>query len=269
MIFEASAIPPATFSTAYWFLFRGSELLVDISNSQFSIPKFQDPTGSQVVTDQKNYLGTLNTTHCFCASITDMCAEQRYVLKDLRTLFGNIEDEFYKIAGKALQIINWERTHKFCGQCGTPMRTSTYEYAKICPTCDLTLYPRISPAIIVAIIREGKILLARRFGSQMFSVLAGYVEAGETLEQTVYRETQEEVNIQVKNVRYFSSQPWPFSYSLMLAFTAEYECGEITPDGKEIEEAQWYAPNELPKQIPGPLSVARSLIEWFKRTSFN
>jgi NAD+ diphosphatase len=146
------------------------------------------------------------------------------------------------------------------------MKTSKIEYAKICPNCDLTLYPRISPAIIVAIIREGKILLARRAGSQMYSVIAGYVEAGETLEQTVYRESQEEVGLRVKNIRYFSSQPWPFSYALMLAFTAEYDCGDIVPDGKEIEEARWFAPNELPEIIPAPLSVARALIEWFKTT---
>lgn len=134
------------------------------------IPNFQDPSTSNILTDQKHYLGTIDNAHCFCASITDNASEKNYILKDLRTIYGEIDQELYTIAGKALQIINWERTNKFCGQCGTSMRTSKIEYAKICPNCELSLYPRISPAIIVAIVRKGKILLARRTGSKMYSL---------------------------------------------------------------------------------------------------
>jgi NAD+ diphosphatase len=266
MHFEASVTPPNTYTNAYWFLFSGTELLIDNSNSITLIPQFQKPSSNHIITDQALYLGTIASIHCFCASVLETAAIKKYVFKDLRSLYGELDQEFYILAGKALQLINWNKTHKFCGQCGTPMTTSTFEYAKICPACELTLYPRISPAIIVAIVNNGKILLARRNNSQMYSVIAGYVEVGEKIEQTVLRETQEEVGIEVKNIQYFSSQSWPFSYALMLAFTAEYKSGEITPDGKEIEEAKWFAPNELPERIPGHQSVARELIEWFKNS---
>jgi NAD+ diphosphatase len=138
------------------------------------------------------------------------------------------------------------------------------ERAKQCTACSSRVYPRISPAVIVAITREDKLLLARasRFKTGMHSVIAGFVEPGETLEECVRREVSEEVGLEIKNIRYFSSQPWPFPDSLMIAFTAEYSSGEITVDNSEIVEANWYKADELP-EIPGKASVARKLIDWF------
>ena len=131
-------------------------------------------------------------------------------------------------------------------------------------------YPRISPAVIVAVVRDKRILLARstRFTSSFHSVLAGFVETGETLEDAVRREIFEEVGIQVRNIRYFGSQPWPFPDSLMVAFTAEYAGGEITLDDNEIVTADWYSAAELPR-VPGKISIARRLIDWFTETYSN
>jgi NAD+ diphosphatase len=175
-----------------------------------------------------------------------------------------VSDEIFYLIGRAYQIVSWDANHQFCGRCGTAMTTRESERAKICPACENTNYPRISPAVIVSVVRDGKILLANanRFKSKMYSVLAGFVEAGETFEECVKREIREEVNIQVKNITYFGSQPWPFPDSLMVAFKAEYESGELNPDGDEILSANWFAPDELP-MIPGEWSIARKLINSF------
>ena len=266
MTFNVSAIAPAAYNKACWYCFKGMSILVAENGGRTEIPFFTEPSAYGIKTSRAVYIGTNGSNHCFCAEITSDTPVKGFALISLRQIYTLISSDEFSIASRALQIVNWDLTHRFCGRCGSPMQTHTQEFAKICPSCNLTLYPRISPAIIVAIVKEGKILLARRVNSEMFSVIAGYVEAGETLEETVARETQEEVGITVKNIRYFSSQPWAFSYSLMLAFTAEYESGSIVPDGVEIEEANWYSPDSLPEMIPGPISVARNLINWFKTT---
>jgi NAD+ diphosphatase len=136
--------------------------------------------------------------------------------------------------------------------------------AKECPQCGLIDFPRISPAVIVLVERDKKVLLARssRFKDELYSVLAGFVDPGETLEEAVRREVKEEVNIEVSNIRYFGSQPWPFPDSLMIAFTAQYSGGEIHVDGTEILDTNWFDPDKLPT-IPGKISIARALIDWF------
>jgi NAD+ diphosphatase len=168
------------------------------------------------------------------------------------------------VAGRAIQIVEWDRTHQFCGHCASPMVAKTAERAKECPQCGLTNFPRLAPAVIVAVVRDNQILLARshRHPAGFYSVLAGFVEPGETLEEAVAREIKEEVGIEVGDIRYFGSQPWPFPHSLMIGFTAVYAGGEIRCDETEIEEAGWFAADALP-QIPGPISISRRLIDWF------
>lgn len=184
--------------------------------------------------------------------------------KGLREMFGFLEDDLLGLAGRANQIVNWDQAHQFCGRCGKKMTYKEDERAKICPSCDLINYPRISPAIIVAVIRDNKILLARspRFPASFYSVLAGFVEPGESLEECVAREVKEEAGVDIKNIRYFGSQPWPFPDSLMVGFTADYAGGEILMDKTEILDAGWFAADNLP-QIPGKISIARRLIDWF------
>jgi NAD+ diphosphatase len=160
--------------------------------------------------------------------------------------------------------VNWNQTHRYCGRCGKLTEDKTDERAKTCPECGMINYPRLSPAIIVAVLKNDRILLGRnkRFRLPFYSVLAGFVEPGETLEECVSREIREEVSITVKNIRYFGSQPWPFPDSLMIAFIADYAGGEISTDGSEIIDAAWFAKDNLPK-IPPKISIARQLIDWF------
>lgn len=185
---------------------------------------------------------------------------------DLFSLYGRVPEDEWAIAGRAVQLVDWARTHKFCGRCGEPTVMADSERAFVCPSCKLMQFPRLSPAIITLVTRgEGEneeALLARgvNFRAPMFSCLAGFVEAGENLEQCVAREVEEEVGIKVDNVQYVSSQPWPFPNSLMLGFKARYASGDIVCDTSEIAEAHWYRRDELPP-IPPAISIARKLID--------
>ena len=183
---------------------------------------------------------------------------------NLRLVFDQGGEELFVLAGRAFQIVEWDRTHLFCGRCGEPTEPKTNERARLCPACGQVHFPRLAPAVIMAVIRDRRILLAHanRFPSHFYSVLAGFVEPGETFEECVAREVEEEVGIKVKNIRYLSSQPWPFPHSLMVGFIAEHDSGEINVDGEEIRDADWFAPENLP-QIPGRISIARRLIDWF------
>ncbi len=179
----------------------------------------------------------------------------------LRGWFGVLDDETLAIAMRAVQLLEWDRTHRYCGACGTPTEQSESERAKRCPACGLSVYPRISPAMMVLIRRGRDLLLGRglNFPPGRYSALAGFLEAGETIEDAIHREVLEEVNVQVKNLRYFGSQSWPFPNSLMIAFHAEYAGGELRPDPAELADAQWFPVDALP-QMPPSLSIARELI---------
>ena len=182
--------------------------------------------------------------------------------KGLRALFGVMPDEEVGLAGRALQLAEWTRTHRHCGCCGTPMALQPGERAMMCPSCGFTAYPRIAPAMMVLVRNGDRILLGRapHFAGGMYSALAGFVEAGESLEECVHREVLEEVGISIDNLRYFRSQSWPFPHSLMLAFVADYAGGELRPDPAELADAQWFGIDALPK-LPGRISISRALID--------
>ena len=179
----------------------------------------------------------------------------------LRDILPLLDDDAGFLAGRALQILNWERNNRFCGRCGERMEPRMDERAMRCPSCGFLQYPRLSPAIIVSVLRENSLLLAHnsRFTQGLYSLLAGFVEPGETFEDCVRREVYEEVGIRVRNIRYLSSQPWPFPDSLMVGFTAEWESGELVPDGVEIADAQWFDRANMP-DIPGPHTIAGKII---------
>jgi len=209
------------------------------------------------------YLGTLGERACYAYEYdanTEAPAGTRW--HGLRGLYGRLDDAQFALAGRALQLVDWDRTHRFCGCCGTTMQHRGSERAKECPACGFIAYPRIAPAVMCLIRRGREILLARspRFAPGVYSALAGFVEPGETLEQCLAREVQEETGIKIANARYFASQPWPFPHSLMIAFVADYAGGEITPAPDEIEDAQWFALDALPN-LPAKISIARRLID--------
>jgi NAD+ diphosphatase len=182
---------------------------------------------------------------------------------DLRSLWGCVDEETWVVAGRGLQIVDWDRTHRYCGRCGAATEPSSGERSRRCPVCGLTAYPRLAPAVIVLVERaDGRVLLARNahFPGPMWSTLAGFVEPGEKLEEAVRREVREEVGVELEGITYFGSQPWPFPHSLMIGFTARWASGAIVVDEDEIAEAGWFAADDLP-QIPTPISIARQLID--------
>ena len=266
MLFKPDFNPPAVEpGSALWFIFDKSRLLIKIENDRCSIPDASDLIKFKSAIIQKQYLGTLDDRPCFAAEFTgNPIADTQLAFKDLRGLFGMLEEDLIWIAGRANQLVNWNQTHRYCGRCGKLTEDKTDERAKTCSECGLVNYPRLSPAVIVAVLKNNRILLGRnkRFRLPFYSVLAGFVEPGETLEECVRREIYEEVAITVKNIRYFGSQPWPFPDSLMIAFLADYAGGEINTDGSEIIDAAWFAKDNLPK-IPPKISIARQLIDWF------
>lgn len=249
----------------WWFIFSGYKLLVQAKEEGFYIPFVEDFSGFKLHAVRKRFVGDLDGSPCYEVECDpDAKAPEGMRFEGLRPLFGHLDDRFFHLAGRALQLMEWDRTHQFCSQCGHPARDKEDETAKVCASCGFVSFPVPSPAIIVAVTREEKILLARasRFPKEIYSVLAGFVEPGESLEECVRREVREEVGLEVTGIRYFGSQPWPFPNSLMIGFTAEHAAGEIRADGKEIVDAGWFTADHLP-QIPGKISIARKLIDWF------
>jgi len=169
----------------------------------------------------------------------------------------------FEQASRAIQLLEWRRNHKFCSHCGHVTEAHASEYAMICPACGYHQYPRVQPCVITVITRgEDEILLAknaRNTRSNMYGLIAGFVEVGETLEEAVRRETLEEVGIQVKNIQYLASQPWPFPSNLMIAFKAEYASGELCLQEEEISDAQFFKFDQLP-EIPFKGSIAHAMI---------
>lgn len=181
----------------------------------------------------------------------------------LRVLFDEAPAEQYGAAARAVPLAEWRRSARFCGRCGTALARDAVETAMVCPSCAHRVYPRINPVVIVRVTRGAEVLLARRAGSPangFFSVIAGFVEPGETLEEAAQREVLEETGLVIRNLRYFDSQPWSFPNNLMIAFTAEYAGGEVRPDGVEMAEAGWYRHGALPP-LPGPVSIARRMLD--------
>jgi len=268
MPFMPAVQPPAEISAdALWCVFHKNTLCVLRDAAQVRLPTAAQVDGLNLPVIREQYLGTLDDVPCYCAEIEQLPSNLPDNVKfdGLRALFERLPSDIFWMAGRASQTMHWNRTHQFCGMCGHATEHAENERAKRCPKCGHTSYPRISPAIIVAVVKdEGQLLLAhaKHFPEGLYSVIAGFVEAGETFEEAVCREVKEEVNIDVADIRYFGNQPWPFPDSLMVAFTAKYAGGDIQPDNVEIMDAGWYSADALPT-IPGKISVARKLIDWF------
>ena len=259
--------PPGTNHEAWWFLFHGDRLMVKTCGDKVSVPHGLPPGTGGRHPVRTQYLGTLDGVSCYTGELAEPVEADGTTLRDLRSLLGTLPDPLFSLAGRAYQIVDWERTHRYCGKCGGPTKPLDGERARSCADCGMHFFPRVTPAVIVAVVRDRKILLAqaRRFPSAFHSVLAGFVEPGETFEECVRREVREEVGIEVTNLRYFGSQPWPFPHSLMVGFTAEYAGGDLALEEKEIVHAGWFDADEIALlSIPRHGTIARRLIEWFR-----
>jgi len=260
--FDPGVVMPAALAAdAVCFVWRDDRILARTAEPP-TLPTLADVVrlGIEGV---RHYLGCYRGTDCIAIHVAgDSPDIDGWQWRGLRSLFLQLPDAELALAGRAFQISEWERSHRFCGRCGTAMRDKTGERAKECPACGYVAYPRISPAMMVLVTRGADLLLARanRFPAGTYSALAGFVEAGESIEDCIHREVREEVGIEVRELRYFTSQAWPFPHSLMIAYNAEYAGGDMHPSDDEIADAQWFSIDALP-QLPSPISVSRKLID--------
>lgn len=248
---------------ALYFIYHDKKILVQTRENKFQMPTKE--VGEQLVNSLENsyYLGELEGRTCICGQMkAEHEVPEEFSFVALNDELWEMDEQLYFIAIKAMQLMEWDENTKYCGRCGNIFARKTDERAKICPNCGKVEYPRISPAVIVGVKKGEDILLAHNanFKEGLYSIIAGFVEQGETLEEAVRREVYEEVGIKVKNITYVSSKPWSLSDSLMLGFTAEYESGEIQVDGEELVDAGWYNKTHLPPLLPMPITTARQII---------
>jgi NAD+ diphosphatase len=247
------------------FLFHENKLLLKVESEKYILPKSID-IPFDIKMYERNYLFSLDDTACFLIWNCLTTDDENFVYKEI-TFFRTLQPkEIAWICIVSFQLMNWYVSNKFCGRCGSKTMEKPDERAIVCTGCHSVVYPKVAPAVIVAIVCDDKILLARNanFPNSWFSLIAGYVDTGESLEETVVREVKEEVGIDVTNVRYYKSQPWPFSGSLMIGFVAEADFTQtIQTDNKEITEAAWFTRGNLPNHPPN-ISIAGEIIEKFK-----
>ncbi|HEX4885028.1 MAG TPA: NAD(+) diphosphatase [Casimicrobiaceae bacterium] len=258
----AHALPPVLPANALVFAYRDAKIAVGGTEEAPLVPTFAEATAAGC-TGRLLMLGTLDGVPCVAQALPDEAPDPPGLrFSGLRSLFFAVPEPLLATAARAFQIVEFDRTHRFCGRCGTATRDKAGERAKECPACGYVVYPRVSPAMMALVTRGRDILLARahRFPPGMFSALAGFVEPGETIEDCIAREVREEVGLDVGRLTYFASQSWSFPHSLMIAFTAEYAGGEIRCDDEEIAEARWFSADAMPP-LPPSVSIARRLIE--------
>lgn len=248
-----------------WFIFQNNRLLL-VKDADTAKPL----TNSELSTLKPHflrqlYLGLYHNTECYCAEIAaDFSVPENIIVVPLRQAFELLGGEWFAVTAKAFSVLNWDKTHQFCGCCGNKTSHNPGTFERICKTCGLTFYPRISPSMIVLIKKGEHVLMARghHFPPGRYGLVAGFVEVGESIEDAVHREVREEVGIEIKNLSYFGSQSWPFPDSLMIGFIADYSSGDIKIDYNEIEAADWYHFENLPGR-PLSISIAGKLIDHF------
>lgn len=244
------------------FVFQQGRLLVREEN--LSLPQASVVSAAGADARNMQAVGEFGGRYCQATWVGgEAAAPEGYAWRGLRSLFGAMDENLLGVAGRAAQIAEWARTHRFCGACGAGMEKVRGERCFKCTGCPMVAYPRISPAMMVLIRKGDSYLLAMHkiSPSKRFTPLAGFLEAGESIEEAIHREVYEEVGLRVHNLKYFASQSWPFPHSLMLAFTADYLEGEIRIDENELTEARWFGPNdEWPERVP-PISVSSLLVD--------
>lgn len=249
---------------AIWLIFCGEQVLLADTPGQLIVCTWGELDFAHAYREQVVKIGDYQDLPCLLVDMGNENIHQPHLSQSgLRALLNESCDTLFGIVSRAWQVALFMRTHRFCGQCGSTMQQIDWEMAVQCSRCQHRCYPRISPCVIVAIRHNDKILLAQGKPQQarnMYSILAGFVESGETLEHAVHREVYEEVGVKIKNLRYVLSQPWPFPHALMMGYMADFDSGDINVDGKEILTADWFDVNDLPN-TPSQVSIAGKLVK--------
>lgn len=263
MIFVPAVEPANITSPACYVAISAEQLLCSrggvwrpLSHAQFSVSSFG-------VLSQ-HFLGYVDGAPCWVIDVDPKDCGPSWEWVTLRSQLGLIDENSFLLAGRALQVLQWHKDHQFCGRCGRATTANKTERSKVCGHCKLHFYPRLSPCVIMLVTRGRECLLARhaRSKNNLYTALAGFVEVGESLEDTIHREIMEEVGVRVCSLRYFRSQPWPFPGQLMIGFHVEYAEGDIRVDGEEILDARWYSYDRLP-QVPSIATLSGQLIADF------
>lgn len=258
---------PEDDSQALYIVFQAGKLIVDMRSPQLCLVSGSDVAANGWQPARRHFMGYWHEQPCFSLEIAEAQVDpMRYQVGNLYQLLGRVPHEVFALAGRASQLLAWERDHQFCGRCGGAMELDEAERAMRCAPCGTINYPRIAPCVITLVTRGEELLLARNanFPIEMFSTLAGFIEAGEDAEECLRREVREEVGVDVGELSYFDSQSWPFPNQLMLGYFAQYESGDIQVDGEEIAEARWFHYSDLPN-IPPEASISGQLIRSYVR----
>lgn len=249
--------------------FKGSiETLIFCNQKLFilreneSAKLFFTPDETKNFSIKREFVLTFSDAQGFKAVVVDeVSLPSEGELYSLRDIYKEISEESFRLCAIAQGFVNWEKNSRYCGHCGGKTIPWDKDNAMKCPDCNSLYFPRISPAVIIAIQKDNEVLLAHNhnFRSGLYGLIAGFIETGETAEEAVVREIEEEVGIEVKDITYHMSQAWPFPDSLMFGFSAKWKSGEIQPDGVEILDAQWFSKDKLPPELPGPQTIAGAL----------
>jgi len=265
-MFRPDNTPPQASDFELVIVFQGGQLVSDMRSQTPCLIAREQVLHNRWTEVRRQFLGYWGDKPCYALEIhvQDLADPLHYQKGSLYQILGRVDDQLFALAGRASQLLDWERDHQFCGRCGNRMRVDTVERAMRCEPCRTINYPRIAPCVIVLVTRGEQLLLARNanFPQPMYSTLAGFIEAGETAEASLIREVREEVGVAVSNLRYFRSQSWPFPNQLMLGFFAEYAGGDIVCDATEIADAQWFHYSDLPL-IPPASSISGQLIQHY------
>lgn len=247
----------------YWFVFIGNALLLQHDEEGYHVPCSAEPPVPIKEWTPRQELPMIEGIPCMAYSLNTPPSDLKGLeTVGLRESWNVLPPAFYHFAGKASELLYWDSNTRYCGVCGGPMKRTT-TISKQCTHCGKEVWPQVSPAIIVRIRRDDKILLvhAKNFRrKEMFGLVAGFVETGETLEDCVKREVKEEVGLTITNIQYFGSQAWPYPCGIMIGFTADYVSGELHLQEEELSQAGWFDREHMP-QIPDKMSIARKLID--------
>lgn len=270
--FDLGLKPPSEIVNHLYFVYSGYAILSRQGESKWSPLLAKEWQAIDLVPQSTHYMGAWDQAACQAVELMPKSeAPPGFEWISLRHFIHNPtespDDALFALAGRGIQIIEWHRTHRYCGQCGGLLTEHEADRARECTRCQRTFYPRLSPCIIVLVTRGEEILLARgvRHPEGMYSTLAGFIEPGETAEQAVHREVREEVGIEVSHLQYWGSQPWPFPHQLMLGFYAEYERGNLILEEEEITDARWWHYQELPQHPPTSTISGRLINDYLNR----